>query len=193
MLAGLDAFNNQVYDALKAAFSELLHANPDQDFYAFALWTDDSLQFLHAVANTEEGLDSTVKHYKETIDPKYNTTSTHANLRWSYGDWLHFPEVGAEHFEKINEVLHANFHQEEGAFNELTESLWPYLLQAFQRLESEHFFGTGHDRSKITLLLVGDLPTELVESWVTALNPADVAARFIHWEDDISDEVIRSR
>lgn len=188
MLAGLEAFTDDVYDALKAAFSELLHANPDQNFYAFALWTDDSLQFLHAVANTEEGLDSTVKHYQETVDPECNTTSTHANMRWSYGDWQYFPEVGAEHFEKINEALHINFHQDEGAFNEMTQSLWQRLLLAFQRLESEHFFGTGQGRSKITLLVVGDLPTELVESWVTALNPADVASRFIHWDDDISDD-----
>jgi hypothetical protein len=45
-----------VHAALEAAFSELIRANPTQNFYAFALFTDDSLQFIHAAANTEEAL-----------------------------------------------------------------------------------------------------------------------------------------
>ena len=82
-----DRIADQVYAASKAAFSELIRANANQCFYAFALFTDDSLQFLHAVANTEEALTSTVKRYRETVDPKYGCTSTRAGMRWSYGDW----------------------------------------------------------------------------------------------------------
>jgi hypothetical protein len=61
-------------------------------------------------------------------------------------------------------------------------------LNGFQRLEKERFFGSGPERSKITLLLVGDLPSELVESWVSALNPPDAADRFINWNADAPDE-----
>ena len=50
-------------------------------------------------------------------------------------------------------------------------------LAGFRRLESEGFFGTGPARSTITLLPVGDLPEELVQAWVSALNPPDVAER----------------
>jgi hypothetical protein len=42
--------------------------------------------------------------------------------------------------------------------------------------------------SKVTLLLVGDLDGELVNSWVSALNPPDVAERFINWNPDAPDE-----
>ena len=38
-----EAFENQVYAALKAAFSALIAANIEQSFYVFGLFTDDSL------------------------------------------------------------------------------------------------------------------------------------------------------
>lgn len=179
---------DQVYVASKAAFSDLISAHPNQNFYAFGLWTDDSLQFLHAVANTEEALTSTVKRYRETVDPKYGCTSTRAGMRWSYGDWGFFPEVGAEHFEEINEVVRANFDSDENKFKVGIELLWTAILNGFQRLEKERFFGSGPERSKITLLVVGDLPSELVNSWVSALNPPDVADRFINWNCDAPDD-----
>jgi Domain of unknown function (DUF4303) len=179
---------DQVYMASKAAFSELIRANSGQSFYAFALFTDDSLQFLHAVANTEEALASTVKRYRETVDPKYGCTSTHAGMRWSYGDWGFFPAVGAEHFEEINEILRANFDSDENEFEAGIELLWTAILRGFQRLEKERFFGSGPERLKITLLLVGDLDGELVNNWVSALNPPDVANRFVNWNPDATDD-----
>ena len=183
-----DQVAEQVYMAAKAAFSELIRANPQQSFYAFALFTDDSLQFLHAVANTEEALTSTVERYRKTVDPKYGCTSTRAGMRWSYGDWEFFPEVGAEHFEAINKIVRANFDSDQEQFEAGVELLWAAILQGFQRLEKEGFFGSGAERSKITLLAVGHLPSELVNQWVSALNPPDVADRFIHWNCDAPDE-----
>jgi hypothetical protein len=176
-----DHLADQVYVALKAAFSDLIRANPNRSFYTFGLFTDDSLQFLHGVANTEEALTSTVKRYRETVDPKYGCTSTRAGMRWSYGDWGFFPEVGAEHFEEINQALRENFESmvADEEFVAGLESLWTAILDGFQRLEKERFFGSEPERSKITLLVVGDLPSELVESWVSALNPPDVC-RSLH-------------
>ncbi len=183
-----DRIADQVYAASKAAFSELIRENANQCFYAFALFTDDSLQFLHAVANTEEALTSTVKRYRETVDPKYGCTSTRAGMRWSYGDWGFFPEVGSEHFEEINKVVRANFDSDEDEFRAGIELLWTAILSGFQRLEEERFFGSGPERSKITLLLVGDLDGELVNRWVSALNPPEVADRFINWNPDALDD-----
>lgn len=179
---------DQVYTASKAAFSDLIRANANQRFYAFALFTDDSLQFLHAVANTEEALTATVKRYRKTVDPKYGTTSTRAGMRWSYGDWGFFPEVGAEHFKEINDVVSTNFDSDEEEFKAGIELLWTAILSGFQRLEKERFFGSGPERSKIALLLVGDLDGDLVNSWVSALNPPDVADRFINWNPDAPDD-----
>ncbi len=184
----LDHLADHVHAALKAAFSELIRANAGQSFYAFALFTDDSLQFLHAAANTKEALTSTVKRYRETVDPKYGCTSTRAGMRWSYGDWGFFANVGAEHFAEINEALIANIDGPDEEFKARIDSLWAAVLNGFQRLEKEGFFGSGSERSKITLLVVGDLPSELVESWVSALNPPDVVDHFINWNCDAPDD-----
>jgi hypothetical protein len=180
--------SNQIYAAAKAAFSELIRSHPDQNFYTFGLWTDDSLQFLHAVSNTEEALASTVKRYRETVDPKHGCTSTSAGMRWSYGDWEFFPEVGAKYFAEINEVVRSNFDSDESEFEAGLELLWSAILDGFQRLEKEHFFGSGPQRSKTTLLLVGDLPPALVNQWAAALNPPDVADRLINWDYEAPDE-----
>jgi hypothetical protein len=184
----LDHLADHVHAALKAAFSEVIRANPDQIFYAFALFTDDSLQFMHPAANTEEALTATVQRYRKEVDPNYGTTSTRTGMRWSYGDWGFFANFGEEHFEKINEALSVNIDGPEEEFEATIDSLWAAALEGFRRLEKEAFFGSGSARSKITLLLVGDLPSEPVEEWVAALNPPSVADRYINWDTEAPDE-----
>ena len=184
----LDHLADHVHAALKAAFSELIRANPGQEFYAFAVFTDDSLQFLHPAANTEEALTATVQRYRETVDPKYGTTSTRAGMRWAYGDWGHFADFGEEHFEAINEALIENIDGPDEEYEARIDSLWAAILSGFQRLEKEGFFGSVPERSKITLLLVGDLEEELVNSWVSALNPPDVSDHFVTWDTEASDD-----
>lgn len=184
----LDQLADLVYVASKAAFSELISENPPQHFYAFALFSDDSLQFLHAAANTEEALTATVKRYRETVDPKYGCTSTRAGMRWCYGDWGFFV-VGDEHFAEINKALNENHRGPEEEFWARIDSLWAAALSGFRRLEKEGFFGSDAERSKITLLLVGDLPSELAETWVTELNPPQVADRFINYNADEPDDL----
>ena len=183
-------FADQVYKALKLAFTDLMSANPSQHFYAFGLFTDDSLQFLRPAANTEEALTATVQRYRETVDPKYGCTSTRAGMRWSYGDWGFFPAEGNEHFDAINQVLRSNFDSmmANEEFEEGLELLWDAILNGFLRLELENFFGTGLARSKITLLVVGDLPSELVNAWVATLNPPDVVDRYMNWNCDAPDD-----
>jgi hypothetical protein len=183
----LDHLADHVHTALKAAFSELMSANPGQSFYAFAVFTDDSLQFIHPAANTEEALTATVRRYREKVDPKHGTTSTRTGMRWSYGDWGFFANFGEEHFKKINEALIANIDGPQDEFESRIDSLWAAVLSGFQMLEKEGFFGSGAERSKITLLLVGDLPSELVDRSVSALNPPDVADRWINYNADAPD------
>jgi hypothetical protein len=110
-------------------------------------------------------------------------------MRWAYGDWEFFPYEDGGHFSEINRVLHANFDRmiADEEFDGGGEPLWNSILEGFRRLESEGFFGRGAARSKITLLLVGDLPWELVTSWVAALNPPDAVERFVNWNCEAPD------
>ena len=184
-----EQFADRVYEASKAAFSALLADNTGQTFYAFGLFTDDSLQFLHPAANTEEALTATVRRYRETVDPKYGTTSTRNGMRWSYGDWGFFPYEDGDHFGEVNRILGENFDEmmaDEESDGGL-EALWAAALEGFRRLEAEGFFGRGAARSKVTLLPVGHLPEDLVGAWVSALNPPDVAERFANYDPDAPD------
>lgn len=179
---------DQVYSAIKAAFSACMKLHPREQFYAFGLFTDDSLQFLHPVANSEEGLSETVADYRKTVDPKYGTTSTRNGMRWSYGDWKFFPDCDEKAFKKVNKTLSANFDRMmEDDTNDNTKELWAAILQAFQRVNKEGFFGTGPERARITLLPVGDLSEKLINKWVRALNPRDVAKRYLEWDSDAPD------
>jgi hypothetical protein len=184
----LDQLADHVYAALKAAFSELIRHKPNQTFYAFALFTDDSLQFMHPAANTEEALTKTVQRYRKEVDPKYGGSSTRTSMRWSYGDWGFFSNFGEKHFKAINKALIENIDGPEEVFEATIDSLWVAALEGFKRLETEGFFGSGAARSKITLMLVGHVPSELIDQWAIALNPPDVADRFLQWDTEAPDE-----
>ena len=92
-----------------------------------------------------------------------------------------------EPLAEVNAVLQDNFNADEDIFEEQIEPLWQALLDGFSRLEKEGFFGYGEARSKITLLLVGDLDDEIVDQWATALNPPEVADRYVNWDCDAPD------
>lgn len=182
-------FADRVYEASKVAFSALIADHPGQTFYAFGLFTDDSLQFMHPAANTEEALTATVRRYRETVDPEYGTTSTRAGMRWSYGDWGFFAYEDGNCFAEVNRILGENFDTlvADGESSGGLEPLWAAALDGFRRLESEGFFGTGAARAGVTLLPVGDLPEQLVSAWVSVLNPPAVAERFANYDPDAPD------
>jgi len=190
MMSSLDytEITLKVTEALRTTFGNLLKSNPDRSFYTFAIWTDDSLQFASLAANTEEGLAATVERYKREVDPEYGTTSTRNGMRWSYGDWEFFPvDEGEAHLADVNAVLRENFDADEDVFEAQIGGLWQALLDGFLQLEKEGFFGVGDERSKTTLLVVGDLGDEIIDQWVTALNPPEVANRYINWDCDAPD------
>ncbi|MEM7474209.1 MAG: DUF4303 domain-containing protein [Planctomycetota bacterium] len=177
--------SRKVCGGLRETFAAIIAANPNHSFYSFALWTDDSLQFATPAANTEEGLVATVERYQKEVDPKHDTTSTADGMRWAYGDWEFFPiDDEAGHLDEVNAVLQENFNSDEDVFEENLEPLWQALLDGFLQLEKEGFFGTGDARSRVTLLLVGDLDDGIVDQWATTLNPPDVAERFVNWDWD---------
>ena len=181
--------STRLCEALRSTFTDLMAANPDQTFYTFAIWTDDSLQMLNAAANTEEGLTATVEHYNVEVDPKYDTRTTRSSMRWAYGDWKYFPVDDAEDYlSDVNAVLRNNFDADAPVFEEHIGPLWEALLDGFARLEKDGFFGTGKERSRYTILLVGDLPDELTDCWATVLNPTDVAERYINRDCEAPDQ-----
>ncbi|WP_395748312.1 DUF4303 domain-containing protein [Prosthecobacter sp.] len=178
-----DQFEELIYQSLRKAFATLLSASQGQTLYAFALFTDDSLQFLNPVANSEEALTAAVTRYQTKVDPKYGGTTTRSSLRWSYGDWGFFPNVDEGAFQEANELLSRNFDQmmEDDSFDGDVDLLFAAMLKGFQRAEAEGVFSSAMPRGSLVLLLVGNLPASLTDPWVTALNPPETASMYLHW------------
>lgn len=109
-----EQLEKMVYEASKKAFSAIIAENLDKHFYTFGLFTDDSMQFLYPVANTEEGLSIIVDYYRANVDPKRTSgrVTTRNDLRWAYGDWEFFHSLRLDEFTEINNGLKAYFHSD---------------------------------------------------------------------------------
>ena len=178
----------KVYVAAKAAFSALMREHPWETFYVFGLWTDDSLQFLQPMANTEESLTDTVQRYRTEVDPEHGTVSSHDNLRWSYGDWGFIACDEGAHFDDINALLGENFDrlmeldeedEDEDVVNEELDRLISAMATGLHRLSIDGFFGTGAARDRVTLMIVGDLPQDFIDASVRMMNPPAVYERYM--------------
>lgn len=178
---------SQVYRACKLAFGEMIDSYPDETYYAFALFTNDSLQTLHPYANTEEELDITVARYNKTIDKKYGIKSTRSGMRWSYGDWG-VQDIGGEYFSPVNDTLYSMEQQidemDDDSRVQCMVSAWESVLNGLIKLNKDQFFGSRRKRSAITLMIVGDLPDDSINECVKCLNPPSVANRYLEWDPD---------
>jgi len=58
--------------------------------------------------------------------------------------------------------------------NEVMNQYWTDLIMAVERLETEGFFGTYCNRGQLIVMLVGDLPEELIKLSVKKWNSKDV-------------------
>lgn len=175
----------QVCRAAKRAFSEMLLTYPDENYYVFALIANDALHALNPLANTEEELDLTVDRYVKTVDPKYGCTSTQHNMRWAHGDWgVH--DIGCGEFDVVNQMLCDIALTLDDVDVELAcrsiDQMWSSVINGLATVHRDHFFGTGKQRSEITLLVVGDLPDVIVSRAAKACNPRSVASRYLNWK-----------
>ncbi len=181
-----ETFENMVYKASKDVFEKLVADNPDDHFYSFGLWTDDSLQFLNPVANSIEKLTATVERYNVEVDPNYGTTSTKNGMMWSYGDWGYCANFGEEEFEEINDAINELFHEDISIEEhvEIVSPLWGAIQNAIKRLCDEDFFVSCAGTADVTILMVGDLPEEFIDHFAKAWNSEAVAKRYLNWDTD---------
>ena len=181
----LKKLETQIHRASKRAFGEMLSAYPDEHYYVFALIANDALQSIHPLANTEEELDLTVERYVKTVDPKYGCTSTQHNMRWAHGDWG-VQDVGLEQFDLVNQMLYDITLALDDVDDELAcsciDKMWSAAINGLASVHRDGFFGTGKKRREVTLLVVGDLPDDLVSRAAKACNPPSVRNRYLNWK-----------
>ncbi len=180
------ALEDMIYRASKDVFEKLVAENPDEHFYTFGLWTDDSLQFLNPSANSMEKLISTVAMYNAEVDTKDDIPTTQEDMMWSYGDWGYVANIGQQVFAQINSLLNELFHADISIdeHDEATTPVWGVIEDAIKRLCDEDFFISCAGHTDVTVLLVGDLPEEFTDDFARAWNPMAIADRYINWSFD---------
>lgn len=162
--------------AAKTAFTAIRQSHPRETFYVYGLMTNDAAQYLFPVCNTEEGLKKTAKKYKQEGHPEHGVDE----LRWSFGDWAYADE-GEEPFEEVNAILaeYTDFDDvDDDEVEKRVERIMEAVVAGLKDLNDEGFFGTGDERNKVAVMIVGDLDSGLTQEWMRQFNPPAVTNQF---------------
>ena len=165
---------DDVYQAASAAFTELQTAHPDEQFYAFALYTDSGAMTICPAASSHEALAR--KFAKEGIDAAdddapYYTWST---SEWPYEAWED------EHFNDICTRLRESLESEEDHEHFLAQ-VFQTMTNAMARVRDDGVFthGKSGDAPVLFVTLTDDEQAEAVEdASAKTLNSPEVYARF---------------
>jgi hypothetical protein len=166
----------KVKEAAQQAF-EMVRANhPNERFYAFALYSDDSAMTIMPTANSEEALLRKAQAEEYLPIPSW--------LRWSTSEWSYEAE-GDEYFNAACDTINVEDRYDEmesGAFEVFRDKVFLTMVQALADLDATGFFGDGEARKVVTLFCsISD--SEDAEHFenesVRQLNPTDVYEKFI--------------
>lgn len=137
---------------LLSAWSSFRDRYPEEDFYAFGVYTTDTASYCGVVACTEQGLGVAADHYAEHYGsgPELHLQS----LRWSIGDSPLFNE-GLEMLPLTSE-FRANepdpySHSDEGEIEASIAGFFSAAFGALKELDESGSFGTGSARERLVL------------------------------------------
>jgi hypothetical protein len=129
-----DQLKNQIYDASKHAFHELLDLHKSEHFYTFALYTDSAAMSVSPSANS-------VERYAEKVgrelEEDEKTGENLAYYKWSTSEWAYEAERG-ESFALINDFLRQDSARSD--ISTFKKSLVDVMTEALAQLMSEGFF-----------------------------------------------------
>ena len=198
-----DALEAELYSALAKAFTSLQLDFPDENFYNFTLSVSPSMVYVAIAANTEDGLNSTAKYFREKY-PKYAEVSfddVKALFRHEFGDFAYFAhgqDMSAydamlkrademlSNFVEETDVLLDNLLEElNDDFDAAWEFVGPYhdrilkvCERAMKRIDEDKVFELNSRRDTATLLVRhGD--SEPDPEIARRLNPESVYTRFL--------------
>jgi hypothetical protein len=157
--------------AAKRAFTEVREAHRDEDFYAFALYTDDGLMTVMPSANTEQGYQRAVKKYgfKKRQEKSY--------VRWATAEWA-YEGVGADAFNQVCDLING---QEIDDMSAKANYVIGSMVGALKALDDKGVFGKGEARKKITVFVSisdSDDAEGIENKSAEMLNPPAVFAEF---------------
>ena len=177
MALDFDWLRTDVKAAATAAIAELRAAHAGEQFYAFALYTDEGVAGVSPAANTEAHLTKRIAEYKYTKPAEINY------LRWSTSEWA-YEGFGWKHFKPSYDAMMAVRHPPEGdddPFPVYRKRVVRLMIDVLAEMDREGVFGRGAERDRVTLLCSmtdPDDPFALLDRSARALNPPTVVARY---------------
>lgn len=158
----------------KTAFKHLVRNAPENDFYGFALFTDDSAQGIDIAANTQTHL---LQSTTDLRNSRYQAAEAFS-LKWYTTEWQY--EGGyAEHFPESDEEIRRMFLEKgEAARVEVFQA----MLESLKSLRDESFFESLTECDKTVVLVSvtdSEEDEELMIRSVHDLNSKSVYEEFI--------------
>jgi hypothetical protein len=147
----------KIKEAARQAFTEVRSLSPEQDFYVYALYSDDDGMTVMPSANTRA---------HQSSDPYH---------RWGSSEWR-YCGAGGEYFNAV---------PIRGGDEAFRGKLFATMVLALKDLDADGFFGTGQERQQITLLcsVTDSADTAWVElESVRLLNPPAV---YLAYRNDV--------
>ena len=171
------ALRNTLRTASEKAFSQIREHHPDEEFYAFALNTDDSVMTAVECANSEQGYQRTANGFE------FSETELRF-ARWNVGDWA-YEGITTEFSQAVHQVLNGaerDTVEDSMGFGAFRARVHQTMIEALQDLEANHFWGTGKVREKITMFVSTsdlDMAEQLENASAQKLNSISVYERFL--------------
>ncbi|MBC7821248.1 MAG: DUF4303 domain-containing protein [Planctomycetaceae bacterium] len=159
-------------NAARLTFDYFQREHPTEDFYAFALYTDDDASGAIPAANSEQSFERAKQRYVAS-----HSSPTPEKLRYTPDEWGYAGGFGA--IDEWHTIWETNetIGSDDGVLRRLET-----MMLALKDLDAEGYFGDGPQREKITLMIwITD--SYNANEWrvrsVKELNPRTVYKRFL--------------
>lgn len=169
----------QIIQAARSSFSDLMLTHKDDDFYAFILYTDDDCYTILPSANSIQKLNE--KILKRGIgDPKRI-----AGYKWSIGEWA-YEAWHDDEFSQICDALSeaSEVASSDGTFSTFKENTHQSMIDALRALDQEGFFGAI--RKNIAIFISSsdyDESIAIENNSAKLLNSSDLYEKFVNRYD----------
>lgn len=171
-----DALHRDVVDAAKTAFLEVTQKHPEEDFCAFALYTDDGAMTVCPAMNTTQFLEE-----MQEDDPDEWLSYKFGTAEWP------FEGVGADkQFNAICDRVRAEVFRLEddaAAFKAFKRDLIETCVQALETLRKDFFADQGEDFLLLFAISDGEESKKTQRERVARLNGKAVVREFKGWLD----------
>jgi len=188
---------NDMVNGARATFSLWREQNPNDQFYAFALYTDDSAEGATPAANSQQSLERCLHRYQSRS--RQLAVRQMPFVRFCPDEWMYHGGVASD-WEAIWERNATLGDVDDDSFRTYKDQMLETMILTLQDLDTQRFFGVGAERESVTLMVWITDSSEAVKWWVRSirrLNPEKVferfwtvlpeETRFVAQMDDLSD------